>query len=72
MLSLFVANFPAAPVDVYVKASLDQVVDEEVDEVFSRTKTEETAQKAGQKLRAVTYHAASIRDHVTTIIFSVK
>ena len=41
-------------------------LDEEVDEVFSRTKTEETAQKAGQKVRAVTYHTASIQDHVTT------
>ena len=39
------------------------VLDEEVDGVFSRTKTEETAQKI---VRAVTYHTASIRDCVIT------
>ena len=44
------------------------VLDEEVDEDFSRMKTEETAQKAGQKVRAVTYHAASIRDHATPLL----
>ena len=48
------------------------VLDEEVDEVFSRTKTEETAQKAGKKVRAVTYHAASIRDHAASIRDHVK
>ena len=42
------------------------VLGEEVDEVFSRTKTEETAQKAGQK-GAVTYHAASLPYHAANI-----
>ena len=36
------------------------VVGEEVDEVFSMMKTEETAPKASQKVREVTYHAVSI------------
>ena len=43
------------------------VLGKEVDEVFSRTKTEKTAQIAGQKVRAVTYHAViqypRSRDH---------
>ena len=41
------------------------VLDEEVDEVFSAMKTEETTHKASPKVRAVTYHTASIRDHMT-------
>ena len=41
------------------------IVGEKVDEVFPTTKTEEMAQKASQKLRVVTYHAGSIRDHLT-------
>ena len=41
------------------------VVVEEVDEVFSKMKTEEMVQKASQKVRAVTYHVTSIQDHMT-------
>ena len=47
-------------------------VDWEVDEVFSTTKTEQTAQKQGKKVRAVTYHAASFRAHVTPPFVVIK
>ena len=36
------------------------VVGKEVNEVFSKVKREEMAQKAGQQVRVVTYHVASI------------
>ena len=39
------------------------IVGEDVNGVFCTTKTEQTVQKQGKKVRVVTYHAATIRAH---------
>ena len=76
-LSIFVVNFAAAPIGVYIEASLDVVIDgpivvgAEIDKVFSTMKTDRAALKTSQKVRAVTYHMTNIQDCVTPLHFII-